>query len=44
LAEWASEKELSGDEILDILLKGDNEFARKIRNGQSMTVKRREEE
>jgi hypothetical protein len=43
LAEWASEEELSGDEILAILLKGDNEFARKIRNEPSMTGKRREE-
>jgi hypothetical protein len=39
LAEWASEEELSGDAILDLLLKGDNEFARKIRNEASMTIK-----
>ena len=39
LAEWASEEELSGDVILDLLLKGDNEFARKIKNEASMTIK-----
>jgi hypothetical protein len=44
LMDWASEEEVSGDEILDILIKGDNEFARKIKNEGSMTIKRGEQE
>jgi hypothetical protein len=44
LVDWASEEEVSGDEILDILIKGDNEFARKIKNEGSMTIKRGEQE
>jgi hypothetical protein len=44
LMDWASEEEVSGDEILDILIKGDNEFARKIRNEASITIKKRGEQ
>ena len=31
LADWAQDQELSGDEILNILIKGDNEFAKKLK-------------
>jgi len=41
--DWASE-EMSGDEILQMLIKSDNEFSKKIRNQSVMTIKRGEHE
>jgi hypothetical protein len=41
--DWVSD-DMSGDEILQMLLKSDNEFSKKIRNQTVMTIKREEQE